>query len=128
VVVRLSDGRQRSIPRSSTNLANVSRPELTSSNPLGRVSVRTLLTLLRHLNCTVASRIEEVIRDEHSAESGPRSVGRDSHEDCGSGRGEAAGPLGQPAGGDAKAVGAERRATAAGDEIGARAGQGGPAC
>jgi hypothetical protein len=83
VVVRLSDGRQRSIPRSSTDLANVSPPELTSSNPPGRVSVRTLLILLRHLNCNVASRIEEVIRDEHSAESGPRCVGRDTTKTAG---------------------------------------------
>ncbi|WP_352998071.1 DUF5372 family protein [Mesorhizobium sp. M1273] len=74
VVVRLPDGRRRSIRRSVTDLAAASPEEQGVSKSLARINVRTLLTLLHHLNSTLASRIEEVIRDEHTVESAPRSV------------------------------------------------------
>ncbi|WP_353642818.1 hypothetical protein [Mesorhizobium sp. WSM2239] len=69
VVVRLSDGRRRSIRRSVTDLAAASPEEQGASKALARINVRTLLTLLHHLNSTFASPIKEVIRDEHPVES-----------------------------------------------------------
>ncbi|WP_394890036.1 DUF5372 family protein [Mesorhizobium sp. AaZ16] len=68
VVVRLSDGRRRSIRRSVTDLAAASPEEQGASKALAHINVRTLLTLLHHLNSTLASPIEEVIRDEHPVE------------------------------------------------------------
>jgi len=74
VVVRLPDGRRRSIRRSVTDLAAPSPEEQGASKSLARINARTLLTLMHHLNSTFASRTEEVIRDEYPVESAPRSV------------------------------------------------------
>jgi hypothetical protein len=68
IVVRLPDGRRRSIRRAATDLGSASSEEPDAAISTARISVRTLLTLLRHLNSTLPSRIEEVIRDEHSVE------------------------------------------------------------
>ncbi len=65
VVVRLPNGRRRSIRRSVTDLTAPSPEEQGASKSLARINVRTLLTLMHHLNSTFTSRIEEVIRDEH---------------------------------------------------------------
>ncbi|WP_442874042.1 DUF5372 family protein [Aurantimonas sp. C2-4-R8] len=69
VVVRLPDGRRRSIRRSVTDLGSETSAESDVSRAMARISVRTLLTLMRHLNSKVASPIREVIRDERPVES-----------------------------------------------------------
>ncbi|WP_284314547.1 DUF5372 family protein [Labrys miyagiensis] len=127
VVVRLSDGRRRSIRRSVTDLAAASPEEQGASKALARINVRTLLTLMHHLNRTLASRIEEVIRDEHPVESAPRSV-PDPHRTCEPGHDNTPETLAQLAGGDAKADRAELRATSLAEAIDRRADSGGSAC
>ncbi|MER8911912.1 Y4bD/Y4pK family protein [Mesorhizobium sp. M0854] len=127
VVVRLPDGRRRSIRRSVTDLAAASPEEQGVSKSLARINVRTLLILLHHLNSTLASRIEEVIRDEHTVESVPRSV-PDPHRTSQPGHGDTPEPLAQLAGGDAEADRAEPRATSLADAIDGRADSGGSAC
>ncbi|WP_352760832.1 DUF5372 family protein [Mesorhizobium sp. M0217] len=127
VVVRLPDGRGRSIRRSVTDLAAASPEEQGVSKSLACINVRTLLTLLHHLNSTLASRIEEVIRDEHTVESVPRSV-PDPHRTSQSGHDDTPEPLAQLAGGDAEADRAEPRATSLADAIDGRADSGGSAC
>ncbi|WP_160330085.1 DUF5372 family protein [Rhizobium altiplani] len=74
VVVRLPDGRRRSIRRSITDLVTVSLEARSESESAPRVSVRTLLTLMRHLNSMVTSSFKEVIRDERAIKTVPRSV------------------------------------------------------
>ncbi|WP_245433394.1 DUF5372 family protein, partial [Mesorhizobium sp. WSM3866] len=58
VVVRLPDGRRRSIRRAVTDLAVASAEEQGAPKSAARISVRTLLTLLHHLNRTLASPVE----------------------------------------------------------------------
>ncbi|MER8716677.1 hypothetical protein NKH29_32095 [Mesorhizobium sp. M1295] len=127
VVVRLPDGRRRSIRRSVTDLAAASPEEHDASKPLARINVRTLLTLMHHLNSTLASPIEEVIRDEHTVESVPRSV-PDSHRTSEPRPDDTPEPLAQLAGGDAEADRAEPRATSLADAIDGHADSGGSAC
>jgi len=74
VVVRLPDGRRRSIRRSATDLVTASPVAPSESKSAPRISVRTLLTLMRHLNSMVTSRSQEVIRDERAIKTVPRSV------------------------------------------------------
>ena len=74
VVVRLPDGCRRSIRRSATDLAAAWPEARSESKSAPRISVRTLLTLMRHLNSMVTSRSKEVIRDERAIETVPRSV------------------------------------------------------
>ncbi|WP_205421311.1 DUF5372 family protein, partial [Rhizobium terrae] len=74
VVVRLPDGRRRSIRRSATDLATASPDARSESKSAPRISVRTLLTLMRHLDSMVTSRSQEVIRDERAIKTVPRSV------------------------------------------------------
>ncbi|WP_425375933.1 DUF5372 family protein [Rhizobium jaguaris] len=74
VVVRLPDGRRRSIRRSATDLVAASPEARSESKSAPRISVRTLLTLMRHLNSMVTSRSKEVIRDERAIKTVPRSV------------------------------------------------------
>ncbi|WP_350314058.1 DUF5372 family protein [Mesorhizobium opportunistum] len=123
VVVRLPDGRRRSIRRSVTDLAAASPEEQDASKPLACINVRTLLTLMQHLNSTLASRIEEVIRDEHTVESVPRSV-PDSHRTSEPRPDDTPEPLAQLAGADR----AEPRATSLADAIDGHVDSGGSAC
>ena len=74
VVIRLPDGRRRSIRRSATDLSDVSLEQRDASRSTPRISVRTLLTLMHHLNSMVTSRSQEVIRNEPAIESVPRNV------------------------------------------------------
>ncbi|WP_353682575.1 DUF5372 family protein [Mesorhizobium sp.] len=127
VVVRLPDGRRRSIRRSATDLATETPEERNASKSAPRVSVRTLLTLLHHLNSTLTSRIEEVIRDEHSVESVPRCV-PDSHQSSSPSRSETTTPVVRPAGGDAETDRAESCPTVGADAVDPRADKGGSAC
>lgn len=127
VVVRLPDGRRRSIRRSVTDLAEASPEEQGASKSLARINGRTLLTLLHHLNSTLTSRVEEVIRDEHSVESVPRCV-PDSHQSSSPIRSETTTPVVRPAGGNAEADHAKRRAASFADAINGRADSGGSAC
>ncbi|MEH2471798.1 hypothetical protein V1281_007015 [Nitrobacteraceae bacterium AZCC 2161] len=127
VVVRLPDGRHRSIRRSATDLATASSEEEGASKSLACISVRTLLTLMHHLHSTLASRIEEVIRDEHAIESTPRSV-PDPHRTSKPGDHDTPETLARFAGGDAAADRVELRATASEDATNPRADKGGSAC
>nr|WP_245437286.1 DUF5372 family protein [Mesorhizobium helmanticense] len=127
VVVRLPDGRRRSIRRSVTDLAVASAEEQGASKSLARINVRTLLTLLHHLNRTLASPIEEVIRDEYPVESVPRRV-PDPHQSSEPEYRHAAKSLAQLARGGAKADRAELRAASLADAIDGHADQGGSAC
>ena len=65
VLVRLHDGRRRSIRRSVTDLA-AAPAEAVAPKSFPRISVRTPLKLMHHLNSTLTSRNEEVIRDEQT--------------------------------------------------------------
>ncbi|MBB4577653.1 hypothetical protein [Rhizobium lentis] len=56
LVVRLPDGRRRSIRRSATDLAAAWPEARSESKSAPRISVRTLLTLMRHLNSMVTFR------------------------------------------------------------------------
>ncbi|WP_420359759.1 DUF5372 family protein [Agrobacterium vitis] len=73
VVVRLPDGRRRSIRRSVTDLVTASPDARSELESAPRISVRTLLTLMRHLDSMVTSRSKEVIRDDRAIESVPVS-------------------------------------------------------
>ena len=126
VIVRLPDGRRRSIRRSMTDLATAPLQEQGASKPLARIDVRTLLTLMRHLSSTFASRIEEVIRDGHFAEATPRSVPV-PHRSPEPGHAAAPETLVRLAGGNAQADRTEFCAVADADATEARADQGGSA-
>jgi hypothetical protein len=127
VVVRLADGRRRSIRRAVTDLAVASAEEQSASKPLARINVRTLLTLLHHLNRTLASPIEEVIRDEHPVESVPRRV-PDSQQSSEPEYHYAAKSLARPAREEADADRTGLRAASHANAIDGRADQGGSAC
>ncbi|WP_367161426.1 DUF5372 family protein [Mesorhizobium sp.] len=127
VVVRLPDGRRRSIRRAVTDLAVASAEEQGAPESAARISVRTLLTLLHHLNRTLASPVEEVIRDEHTVESVPRSVPV-PHRTSEPEYPHAAESLARPARGEAEADRAGLRATSLAEAIDKRADQGGSAC
>ncbi|MEH6953079.1 DUF5372 family protein (plasmid) [Nitrobacter sp. NHB1] len=126
VVVRLPDGRHRSIRHSATDLATAPSEEEGASKSLACISVRTLLTLMHHLHSTLTSRIEEVIRDEHPIESTPRSVS-DPHRTSKAGDHDTPETLARSAGGNVAADRVELR-TASEDATNPRADKGGSAC
>jgi hypothetical protein len=72
VVVELSDGRRRSIRKSSTDLGEPPITANAKGSAVPRISVRTLIPLTRHLNASLALLVEEVIRDGNP--SGTRCV------------------------------------------------------
>jgi hypothetical protein len=125
VVVRLPDGRCRSVRRSATDLVTAS-PEHDASNSTARISVKTLLTLMRHLDSKVSRGIEEVIRDEHPVESVPRGV-QNPHPTFKAGQNWTTASLARLAGRDAKADRAELRPPTPADATDPRADDGGPA-
>ncbi|WP_368856661.1 hypothetical protein [Chelativorans sp. ZYF759] len=127
VVVRLPDGRRRSIRRSVTDLAAAPAEERGAPKSLPRISVRTLLTLMHHLNSTLTSRNEEVIRDEHPVESAPPSVPVLHRTSC-PGHDNASEPLAHLTGGDAEADRTELCATSPADATDRRDAGGGSAC
>jgi hypothetical protein len=110
-----------------TDLASTSQEEDGASNSLAPINVRMLLTLMHHLNSTLASRIEEVIRDEHTVESVPRSV-PDHHRTSKPGDDNTPETLAQLARGDAEADRAGLCTTSLADAIDGRADSGGSAC
>ena len=60
IVVRLADGRERSIPRAATDLAFSAQGSAPSAPPPKHISVRTLLPLANHVRAVLASRDEDV--------------------------------------------------------------------
>src|SRR5271165_2864136 len=60
IVVRLPDGRERSIPRSATDLAFSVEGSVPSAPRRMHISVRTLLPLANHVRAVLASRHEDV--------------------------------------------------------------------
>jgi hypothetical protein len=109
IVVRLSDGRERSIPRAATDLAFSAEGSAPSAPPPKHISVRTLLPLANHVRAVLASRDEDVSigsqldRTPGSERSGPFGYPN-----------RAAAPLAPASDGDAAATGsADRPATSA---------------
>src|SRR5271165_2402573 len=56
IMVRLPDGRQRSVPRSATDLAGTAADWAVISSRQSHISVRTLLPLANHVRAVLASR------------------------------------------------------------------------
>lgn len=126
VVVRLPDGRRRSIRRSATDLVVASPEEKAASKSAPRISVRTLLTLMRHLNGMVASRSKEVIRDERAIGTVPRSVPVPRHAfDT---EHDTPASMGRPAGGNAETDRTESCTLVGADAVYPRADKGRSAC
>src|SRR6266513_2597148 len=74
VVVEVADGRRRSIRIASTDLAEgVVTPSPKVSDP-PRISARTIIPLMQHLNASLTFLAEEVIRDVPSSPSRSRCV------------------------------------------------------
>ena len=120
IVVRLPDGRERSIPRAATDLA-FSAEGSAPSVPPKHISVRTLLPLANHVRAVLASRDEDVSsgsqldRTPGSERSGPFGYPH-----------RAAAPLAPASDGDAAATcAADRPATSASP---ADTGNGGTSC
>ena len=74
VVVELPDGRRRSIGIRSTDLAEAATTPSPEGPDLPRISVRTLIPLMQHLNANLTLPAEEVIRDGPSSPSRSRCV------------------------------------------------------
>src|SRR5271170_6423204 len=73
LVVELPDGRKRSIRITSTDFAGTVITSGATPN-LPRISVRTLIPLVQHLNANLALLAKEVIRDGSSSPSTSRCV------------------------------------------------------
>jgi len=81
VVVELADGRRRSIRIASTDLAEgVVTPSPKVSDP-PRISARTIIPLMQHLNASLTFLAEEVIRDVPSSPSRSRCVSTTADSD-----------------------------------------------
>lgn len=67
IVIKLPNGRHRSIRRNQTDLSGPLVETRERSTSIPRVDVATLLTLMRHLRSTLAVPTPEVIRDDTTA-------------------------------------------------------------
>ncbi len=74
MVVELPDGRRRSIRIASTDLAEAVDTRDPKGCDLPRISVRTIIPLMQHLNANLILLAEEVIRDGSSSPSTSRCV------------------------------------------------------
>ena len=109
IVVRLPDGRERSIPRAATDLAFSAEGSAPSAPPPKHISVRTLLPLANHVRTVLASRDEDV----SSGSQLDRTPGSERSGPFGNPNGAAA-PLAPASAGDAAATcAADRPATSA---------------
>ena len=74
VVVELPDGRRRSVRIASTDAAEATLTSSPKGPDLPRISVRTLIPLMQHLDANLSLLAEEVIRDGHTSPSTSRCV------------------------------------------------------
>lgn len=125
IIVKVSNGRHRSIRRKQTDLMTPLREDLKPSAPMPRVNVGTLLTLMRHLRSTLALPMEEVIRDEETAHRVPCSVPSNTTI---SANGSATASLAETAGREEEATGQGCCRTAVADAASQRATKDDPSC
>lgn len=74
MVVELPDGRQRSVRIASTDVAEATLTSSAKGPDLPRISVRTLIPLMQHLDANLSLLAEEVIRDGPTSPSTSRCV------------------------------------------------------
>ena len=124
IVVRLADGRERSIQRSATDLAFAPAGSIQATNRRMHISVRTLLPLANHIRAVLASRHE----DFESRPVSDRTPARPEHggrERIASGP---AAPVAPAPGRGAVATGTADRSTSATPAPGVRSGDGETSC
>src|SRR5208282_148779 len=104
LVVELPDGRKRSIRITSTDFAATVITSGATPN-LPRISVRTLIPLVQHLNANLALLAKEVIRDGSSSPSTSRCVSTtvDASRLIGPASDGTSAPMAEPIGRDANA-------------------------
>jgi hypothetical protein len=104
VVVRLADGRERSIQRSSTDLTVDFEGSAPTADRCMHISVRTLLPLANHVRAVLGSRHEDFAGGSQPDRTpGPEQIGGDPNGHS------AAAPVAATPGADAAATGAANR-------------------
>jgi hypothetical protein len=124
LVVRLPDGRERSIARSATDWGSGSEERQPAAERQMHVSVRTLLPVANHVRAVLASRHE----DFESGQLPDRTSARPEHETLEGGVGSCAPDLAPAAGGAASATGTANRSANPTPERGTGSGTGGTSC
>lgn len=120
IVVRLADGRERSIQRSATDLPSRAAGSTQTAKQPMHISVRTLLPLATHIRAVLASRHEDF-------EDGPvsdRAPARPEHGGRGRIGSGGAAPVASASGGEAAAIGTADRSASSTSAPGARSGDG----
>jgi hypothetical protein len=124
IVVRLPDGRERSIARSATDWGGASEELPPAAERQMHISVRTLLPVANHVRAVLASLHE----DAESGRLPDRTSARPEHGALGGSAGSCSPNLAAPAAGPASPTGAANGSASPTPERGTGLGRGGTSC